>query len=288
MSKINCKKCAKEFSQSTLEKYDGQHCLRCYKTIKTTTNIIDKLISETKVECKKCKKKYSQLVLDKYDGKHCQLCYETIKDDENMKQAISLSLVSGWISSLITSTNTSANTSISTSTTSTTVITSEHKSSKSYKKRISTPIRRNVWTKVFKDKISGKCPICRYETISAFNFECGHDIPECKGGETTVENLYPICGSCNKSIGSTSLTDYVKNVLKRNCIIPSDINEDDPLKVIEDSINISISNDLVKHLAELIYNDKDNYAKWNKKIKESKKSKININIVEISRIYIQD
>lgn len=32
------------------------------------------------------------------------------------------------------------------------------------------------------------------------NFECAHVIPESRNGETTIENLRPICGVC-KSIG---------------------------------------------------------------------------------------
>ena len=49
----------------------------------------------------------------------------------------------------------------------------------------------------------GKCPTtwCQ-NTITVFNFESGHNIPESKGGPTTIENLIPLCGNCNKSMSS--------------------------------------------------------------------------------------
>lgn len=38
--------------------------------------------------------------------------------------------------------------------------------------------------------------------INVFDFQCGHNIPESKGGDTTLENLLPICGRCNISMGN--------------------------------------------------------------------------------------
>ena len=38
--------------------------------------------------------------------------------------------------------------------------------------------------------------------VTAFNFHVGHDVPESKGGATTIENLRPICDRCNLSMGN--------------------------------------------------------------------------------------
>jgi len=38
-------------------------------------------------------------------------------------------------------------------------------------------------------------------TITPFTFQCGHNIPESKGGETDISNLRPICANCNLSMG---------------------------------------------------------------------------------------
>jgi len=39
--------------------------------------------------------------------------------------------------------------------------------------------------------------------MTVFDFQCGHDVPESKGGETILENLVPICARCNLSMSNT-------------------------------------------------------------------------------------
>jgi hypothetical protein len=64
-------------------------------------------------------------------------------------------------------------------------------------------LRQAVWVKHMGRVFEGKCmtPWCP-STITVFNFECGHNVPESWGGPTTLENLFPICGTCNKSMGN--------------------------------------------------------------------------------------
>ena len=52
-------------------------------------------------------------------------------------------------------------------------------------------------------KFDGQCMIswCTNE-ITCFYFDCGHNIPESKGGPTNVENLIPICRNCNLGMGN--------------------------------------------------------------------------------------
>ena len=71
------------------------------------------------------------------------------------------------------------------------------------KKNIPTALRREVWIKHNGKVFNAKCKVswCNNE-ISPFNFECGHNIPESKGGKTNLDNLLPICSSCNKSMGN--------------------------------------------------------------------------------------
>ena len=49
----------------------------------------------------------------------------------------------------------------------------------------------------------GKCPTtwC-HNNITVFDFQSGHNIPESKGGPTTLENLIPLCSRCNLSMGN--------------------------------------------------------------------------------------
>ena len=57
------------------------------------------------------------------------------------------------------------------------------------------------------DKSSGPCFVCGTD-IHLLQFECGHVISHIDSGLLTVENLRPICGSCNKSMGTQNLWDY--------------------------------------------------------------------------------
>lgn len=71
------------------------------------------------------------------------------------------------------------------------------------KKPILKALRDQVWLQNMGKIYEGKCKTswC-FNTISVTNFHCGHDIPESKGGLTTLSNLVPICASCNLSMGN--------------------------------------------------------------------------------------
>jgi hypothetical protein len=81
-------------------------------------------------------------------------------------------------------------------------------SKKKYKTRIPKALREQVWILHMGRTFEGKCKTiwCK-NIITVFNFESGHNIPESKGGSTTIENLIPICGNCNKSMGNTHTFD---------------------------------------------------------------------------------
>lgn len=71
------------------------------------------------------------------------------------------------------------------------------------KKKIPKALREQVWIAHMGDVFTAKCKInwCQNK-INAFDFQCGHNIPESKGGKTNVQNLIPICQRCNVSMGS--------------------------------------------------------------------------------------
>jgi hypothetical protein len=72
------------------------------------------------------------------------------------------------------------------------------------KKKISAALREQVWVQHSGRVFERKCMVtwCT-NTITVFDFQCGHDIPESKGGATDITNLYPICGKCNLSMSNT-------------------------------------------------------------------------------------
>jgi len=66
---------------------------------------------------------------------------------------------------------------------------------------------RNI---VFKTHvINNKCYCCKIEDISLANFECGHIIAVKDGGENNIDNLRPICGNCNKSMGAKNMYEFM-------------------------------------------------------------------------------
>ena len=71
------------------------------------------------------------------------------------------------------------------------------------KQTIPKALREQVWLRRFGKVYTAKCSTtwCRNK-LTVFDFQCGHDIPESKGGPTTIQNLVPICARCNLSMGS--------------------------------------------------------------------------------------
>jgi 5-methylcytosine-specific restriction endonuclease McrA len=81
-----------------------------------------------------------------------------------------------------------------------------HKLNPSYRKRkavIPVAFREQIWLrqngKVFESKCSTSW--CQ-NTITVFDFQSGHNIPESKGGATSPDNLVPLCSRCNLSMGN--------------------------------------------------------------------------------------
>ncbi len=71
------------------------------------------------------------------------------------------------------------------------------------KKTIPKAVREQLWIRDMGKNFQGKCKTSWCQTvITLFDFQCGHNIPESKGGETTLENLVPICSLCNTSMGN--------------------------------------------------------------------------------------
>jgi len=78
----------------------------------------------------------------------------------------------------------------------------------SKKKKIPKALLEQVWITHMGEQFSAKCAIkwCQ-NRINAFDFQCGHNIPESKGGKTNVQNLIPICGRCNISMSNQYTID---------------------------------------------------------------------------------
>lgn len=79
------------------------------------------------------------------------------------------------------------------------------------KKTIPVALKRNVWNKWIGEDIGKtKCLCCKLTEITMLNFVCGHIIAEANGGELKLDNLKPICVSCNSSMGVQNMNEYIQ------------------------------------------------------------------------------
>jgi hypothetical protein len=71
------------------------------------------------------------------------------------------------------------------------------------KKHIPQALKWQTWIRYAGENFKAKCatPWCR-NIMNVTNFQAGHRQAEAVGGLTTLENLIPICASCNQSMGT--------------------------------------------------------------------------------------
>ncbi len=85
------------------------------------------------------------------------------------------------------------------------------------KRDIPKKIRSDAWKKyVGTDNGEVPCLCCRTTKITPFEFHAGHVISEANGGPTTVENIRPICGGCNLSMGTRDMREFVQAHYPKN------------------------------------------------------------------------
>jgi hypothetical protein len=81
---------------------------------------------------------------------------------------------------------------------------------KKKKRHIPKAIKQQVWENHFgTNQTKGPCPCCQIAIVSCFRFDAGHIVSEANGGSTMVSNLLPICSSCNNSMGTMNMNEYV-------------------------------------------------------------------------------
>lgn len=73
------------------------------------------------------------------------------------------------------------------------------------KVKIPKHVRVRVWDRYFPNHSQGKCAQCSGH-ITVHHFEAGHIVSEVNGGLVTIDNLIPMCGMCNRSLGARDLS----------------------------------------------------------------------------------
>lgn len=75
-------------------------------------------------------------------------------------------------------------------------------------RQIPKALRKRVWAKC----VDGLCFCCEEEEIDKNTFEAGHIVARDIGGQISIDNLVPICFTCNRSMGTRNLYEYKKDV----------------------------------------------------------------------------
>ena len=71
-------------------------------------------------------------------------------------------------------------------------------------------LKIKVWNKHIGEKVGKtKCICCKLKDIYQASFSCGHIVSEFNGGELKLDNLIPICTSCNSSMGTKNMNEYI-------------------------------------------------------------------------------
>jgi len=77
------------------------------------------------------------------------------------------------------------------------------------KKSIPKILKDLTWQRWIGDDIAkAKCLCCGINEIKMNSFHCGHVISEALGGSTTVDNLRPVCATCNLSMRTQNMEKF--------------------------------------------------------------------------------
>jgi len=82
---------------------------------------------------------------------------------------------------------------------------------KKTRQHVPQPLKAACWNKwIGRDNGIAKCFCCNLNEITQLNFQAGHIISQHDGGEMSVDNLRPVCGSCNSSMGKKNMEKFIE------------------------------------------------------------------------------
>jgi 5-methylcytosine-specific restriction endonuclease McrA len=96
----------------------------------------------------------------------------------------------------------------------------------------------NAWIPGGAASGSGACACCR-RTITQQDFECGHVVAAALGGAARVENLRPLCRSCNRSMGAEDMRAFARRHFGDAEVDPKETQQ--PQQTIEITMDIDIT-----------------------------------------------
>jgi hypothetical protein len=87
----------------------------------------------------------------------------------------------------------------------------QNKPEKTAHKGLKPRIRRSCWNKYIGEDIGKiQCLCCNINEITPFTFHCGHVVAIANGGSNNIDNLRPICATCNSAMGTDNMIEFAK------------------------------------------------------------------------------
>lgn len=82
---------------------------------------------------------------------------------------------------------------------------------KGIRKSIPAVVRFECWTRENGNSLEGKCWCCEAK-LRFTEFEAGHLVAVAKGGQNVLDNLKPVCRTCNNNCRTKNMIDYKKEI----------------------------------------------------------------------------
>lgn len=115
---------------------------------------------------------------------------------------------------------------------------SSSRTKKKERRAIPPQLRLKVWETYIGKSLEGVCFVCeRTQIIFGTNVEYGHVTAVANGGADTIENLRPICGPCNKSMGTENLFEYKRRLIQSGVIQAAHIETSTVGEVLRDTFD---------------------------------------------------
>ena len=142
----------------------------------------------------------------------------------------------------------------------------------SVKRRALPPsLRAAVWSRYIGNYIDGRCWCCERSPINAItNVEYGHVIAFARGGADSVDNLRPICASCNKSMQTRDMLEYKRELMASFAPIDTRASSSIADAIVGETDKINISPDDARAWAIILHISSNDTEKIIKRIRARK------------------
>lgn len=153
---------------------------------------------------------------------------------------------------------------------------------------IAAPLKTKIWDiYIGREVAEVECPLCENENIRIIKFHGGHVLATSRGGDYSLENLRPICCTCNTSMGNRHMKDFALKFFPNSPLIdglpdnPHSKVKSIPNRQITQKISVPI---MTKHKSFMVIMEqfmKETQASM-KEIKETLEKKIDANCPHVS------